>query len=71
MNTCTERAPTTGTIAERLQVPLSKVEYVIRSRSIQPRTRAGAIRVFSEEAIAVIAEELKRIQERREVRHER
>lgn len=71
MSTFIDRAPTIGTIAERLQVPLSKVEYIIRSRGIQPKTRAGAIRVFSEESISVIAAELKSIQERKEVRHER
>jgi hypothetical protein len=54
-------APTVGEIARRLNVPLHRVEYVIRSRGISPTTRAGNIRVFSESDVRRIGSELDRI----------
>ena len=55
-------APTVGEIARRLAVPLHRVEYVIRSRHIRPSARAGNARVFSEDDVDRIGNELRRIQ---------
>lgn len=56
---------TPGVIADRLGQPLHRVEYVISARRIAPIARAGGIRVFSEQAVARIANELRRIDEDR------
>ena len=58
-------APTVGEIARRLDVPVHRVEYVVRSRRIRPASRAGSLRVFSEAAVARIASELRRMDEER------
>lgn len=52
--------PTTGEIARRLGQPLHRVEYLIRTRCIQPAAWAGNSRVFCEEAVQLIARELQR-----------
>jgi hypothetical protein len=57
-------APTVGEIAKRLAEPLHRVEYVIRSRCIQPATRAGNVRIFTEPDVALIAHELRLIDAR-------
>lgn len=49
---------TVGRIATALGVPLHRVEYVIRSRNIQPAARAGSLRVFTRTDIARIEREL-------------
>jgi hypothetical protein len=53
--------PTLGEIARRLKQPIHRVEYVIRSRRIQPAGVAGNARIFSEPDVQRIANELKRI----------
>ena len=53
--------PTVGEIARRLGQPLHRIEYVIRSRDIQPTGRAGNIRVFTDADVDRIAGELRRI----------
>jgi hypothetical protein len=55
--------PTVGEIARRLDEPIHRIEYLIRSRAIKPLGMAGNARVFHEEAIEVIADELRRIDE--------
>ncbi len=45
---------TVGEIAKRLDVSLHRVEYILRSRRIQPAGRAGNARVFSEEDLTAI-----------------
>ena len=57
--------PTVGEIARRCDVPLHKVEYVIRSRQIEPVSVAGNSRVFSETQVDRIASELHRISQER------
>ncbi len=54
--------PTVGEIARRLQAPVHKIIYVIRSRNIAACGRAGIANVYSEADIAHIASELKRIE---------
>ena len=53
--------PTVGEIARRLDLPIHRVEYVIRSRGIQPDGRAGNARVFSDAAVDRIASECRRM----------
>jgi hypothetical protein len=60
--------PTVGVIAERLGQPVHRIEYVIRSRNIEPVGRAGNARVFSEADVEHIASELERIASDREER---
>lgn len=52
---------TVGVIASRYSVPVHRVEYVIRTRSIAPAAMAGNARVFSEADETYIASELQRI----------
>lgn len=58
-------ALTTGEIARRVGQPKHVVEYLIRSREIQPISRAGIARVFGEDALAQIQSELQRVAEQR------
>jgi hypothetical protein len=53
--------PTVGEIARRLDEPIHRVEYILRSRAITPVGRAGHARVYSDEDVELIAEELRRI----------
>jgi hypothetical protein len=62
--------PTVGEIARRLGVPLHRVEYVIRSRRIEPTGKAGNAYVYSDADVDRIASELRRIERDREVLHE-
>ena len=54
-------APTIGSIAERCGVGVHQVRYVIDSRGIRPSAKAGNARVFSEQDVERIREELQRI----------
>jgi DNA-binding transcriptional MerR regulator len=56
---------TIGEIAKRLNYPIHRIEYVIRSRNIQPIQRAGNLRIFSPEDVEFIAHELHQMNERR------
>lgn len=60
--------PTIGEIARRLGVSNHRVEYVIRTRDIRPCGWAGNARVFSEEDVERVADEISRIQEERPAR---
>lgn len=51
----TPQLNTIGRIATALGVPLHRVEYVIRSRNIQPTARAGSLRVFSKDDVILIS----------------
>ena len=53
--------PTTGEIARRINRPVHRVEYIIRTRHIRPSGRAGNMRIFTEADVQLIAEELRRI----------
>ena len=61
MPTPSTRALTVGEIARRLGYPLHRVQYVIRSRNIEPQQRAGNARVFSESDLQFIGSVLRRI----------
>ncbi len=57
--------PTVGEIARRLGQPVHRVEYLIRSRGVEPSGVAGNARVFTEEDVARIASEMDRIDQQR------
>ena len=61
MSNCLTAVPTVGEIARRLGEPIHRVEYVIRSRDLQPSGRAGNCRIFTDADVAYIAAELRRI----------
>ena len=52
---------TIGEIARRLQIKVHRVEYVIRSRNIQPIGWAGHARVFSDASLDHITSALRRM----------
>ncbi|QDV37467.1 hypothetical protein [Tautonia plasticadhaerens] len=57
---------TTGMIARRLDEPLHRVTYIIRTRGIEPAAVAGKARVFEEEHLERIAAALRDIDARRD-----
>ena len=68
MPTTAPSIPTIGEIARRLGVTSHRVEYIIRARSIRPCGWAGNARVFSDEDVERIADELRRIENTRPLR---
>ena len=57
---------TPGRLAERVKQPLSRVQYILRTREhIKPFARAGALRLYAESAVALIQEELQAIRSQR------
>lgn len=59
--TLAEPMLTVGEIARRLGQKIHRIEYMIRSRRIEPSGWAGHARVFNENDLAFIAGELRRI----------
>ena len=55
---------TVGEIAARCRCSIHQVEYVIRSRGLQPAARAGRIRIFSAEDLDFIAKTIQEIARR-------
>jgi len=56
------RLRTPGVLATDLGVPLHRVEYVLQSRPhIKPSARAGCLRLYDREAMALIRHELSAI----------
>lgn len=54
------RLATIGALAQRFNVPLHRIEYIVRSRTyIKPQARAGGVRCFGDEAVAQIRHELR------------
>jgi hypothetical protein len=58
--------PTVGEIARRLDEPVHRIEYILRTRDIRPSGMAGHCRVYTEEDIERIAAELQCIDIRKE-----
>lgn len=56
---------TVGRIAERLGVPLHRVQYVVHRKRIRPTAFAGRLRLFDRAAVARIRHELNAIDARR------
>ncbi len=58
---------TPGVIAERLGESLSRVLHILRTRAhIRPAARAGTLRLYSEQAVEAVRQELESIDGRRE-----
>ena len=63
----TPRLRTPGVVAEELGVPLHRVLHVLRTRHfIRPAARAGRLRLYGREAMALIRHELNAIDARRQ-----
>lgn len=53
---------TLGKVAQHLQVPVHRVQYVLRSRPhLRPAATAGRLRLFDDQTIEQIAKELQTI----------
>ena len=53
---------TPGRIAAELAAPLHRVQYILLTRPhIRPRARAGILRLFDREAVAMVRHELNAI----------
>ena len=62
MSPATPVFDTPGRIAEKLGVPLHRVNYILNSRPyIVPTARVGRLRVFDADAVACIRHELSEI----------
>lgn len=63
MSTSPPRLQTTGVIAEKLDVPLHRVLHVLATRGhIRPAARAGILRLYDNEAVEKIRQELESIE---------
>ena len=58
-----------GDVASQLEVPVHRVEYVIRTRRIRPLIRAGGRKLYSDATVQRIASEIQRIDEERGGHH--
>ena len=57
---------TPGVVAKELGVPLHRVLYALRSRPhIQPAARAGGLRLYSSQEVALLRHELNAMDARR------
>ncbi len=56
---------TIGEISRRLDQPIHRVEYVLRSRNVAPAGWAGNARVYVEADVTFLTAELRRIDDER------
>ena len=61
VTTTTQKALTIGEISRRLKISPFRINYIIRTRGVQPTMRAGIARVFNESDLQFIKSELRRI----------
>lgn len=61
-----EQLNTVGVIAAKLGVPVHRVEYILRARTIEPVSRAGGLRIFTPEQAEQIADDLRHVDDREE-----
>lgn len=60
------RLRTPGVLAELLGVPLYRVDYLLRTRAhIRPAARAGRLRLYDSDALAMLRHELNSMDARR------
>ena len=52
------KALTVGELSRQLGIPIHRVEYLIRSRNICPEQRAGCARVFTQQDLCRLRQEL-------------
>lgn len=57
--------PTVGWIAAALGVPVHRVNYILRTRRIEPTATAGGTRLFDQAAVARVRHEINRLDARR------
>ena len=50
---------TTGVIAKKLKVDRDAVSYALRKMKVEPKGRAGQVRIFPESALKVVEEYLR------------
>ena len=65
----TEKGYTASDISREAGVPLHRVQYVARSRNVEPNQRVGNLRLFSESDRQFMLSELRRIQGDRRTVH--
>jgi hypothetical protein len=63
----TPQLRTPGVIAAELDVPLSRVLYVLRSRTIKPIGRDGVLRLYDRSAVVLVRVALREIDQRQGV----
>ena len=62
----TPRLRTPGVLAELLGVPLHRIDYLLRTRPhIRPAALAGRLRLYDNDALAMLRHELNTIDARR------
>ena len=61
---------TPGKIAADVNQPLHRILHILSTRNIQPAARAGTLRLYRRQAIALVRYELNAIDARRPVRRE-
>lgn len=61
----TPQALTVGVLARECGCEAHQIEYLIRSRQIEPIQRAGNLRVFAPEVVDMLKDELRKIEKRR------
>ena len=65
-NPTTTQLITTGVIARQLGEPLHRVTNILATRQhIEPRAKAGTLRLYNSEAVAMVRHELNAIDARR------
>jgi hypothetical protein len=55
---------TLGILAAEVERPLPQVEYIVRTRGIQPVARAGTLRLFDARAVEAVREAIREMEER-------
>ena len=53
-----KKALTIGELAKRLGCEIHQAQYLVTSRNIEPIQRAGNLRIFSEDTVNILREEL-------------
>jgi hypothetical protein len=69
MPTAVPQLRTPGVIADEVDVPLSRVLYVLRKLNIPPIGRAGCLRLYDRSAVEKVRIAIQEIDQRREVTH--
>ncbi|MFH1821189.1 MAG: hypothetical protein ABH852_01935 [Methanobacteriota archaeon] len=60
-----KRLITVGTISQEIGCPIWQVQYLLQSRHISPTQRAGHLRIYSEEVIEILRNELAAVRDRK------
>ena len=60
MNTKIKKALTIGELSRQLNCPTYRLDYLLRTRGIEPIERAGRSRIFSADVLETLRSELSR-----------